>query len=411
MTQGNFSWQIAHLRAGVTTGDLTRAPVEAIVNSEQTDFELAPNPNTLSGAIRREWGALVQEDLRAQTNRQRMPLGTVLVTGGGPGGTILHVGLHSPEAIDSRKAPDTAVYLPVIRRAVREVLNIAVKRGVRSVAFPLLGCGLFRLDPALVVYEMFGEISAFAEDSDPARPLEVLVMTREQDQVSSIVAAGVQAWIDRFPTGSARPALDLRVPWIDLYEAHHVVCNRHPQWSSWTLARLAELVVGYIATCVTVASSSTNSPTTQLTEGRPAAFGTMREVALKSAKILRGRALDPWTDFLCQRLSLAEKQGHFQRLNEDRNNLAHGRAHRPYQQMRADLEAIVDIPNWRRRIVDEGPPSDSFGAWIAPHPSPSARADFERPGARIGVAEAWGKGGVDYVVPWAGQRFRLRPSE
>lgn len=389
-------------------GDLLHTTVDAIVNSEQTDFILALNPDTLSGAIRKAWGPLVQGDLDAQTRRRVLPLGSLLVTRGGLGGTILHVGLHAPDALDEKQAPDTAAYLPVVRRAVRDALELAAARGLRSIAFPLLGCGLFGLDPALVAYEMFGEVAAFAEDSDPTRPLDVRVVVRSPEQVPSVVAAGVQAWIDRFPVGSARPALDLGVPWIDLYEAHHVVCNRHPQWSSWTLARLAELVVGYIAATSALAAGRSNGPTACFAAGRPVAFGTLREITLRHARAA-WVARDPWPVFLRERFAVAEKRGHLRRLNEDRNDLAHGRAHRPYEQMRADLEAMLDLPAWKGMVVRAGPPDTVLDAWTATHPSPPARVDFARPGALIGVAEAWSASGLDYVVPWAGLRFRMRP--
>ena len=41
----------------LTCGDIFDTPVEAIVNSEQTDFVLSFNPNTISGQLRaQEWG-------------------------------------------------------------------------------------------------------------------------------------------------------------------------------------------------------------------------------------------------------------------------------------------------------------------------------------------------------------------
>lgn len=404
-----FSWQIAHLRAGIAAGDLLHAPVEAIVNSEQTDFVLARNPATLSGAIREAWGASVQRELDEQTHRKLLPVGSVLATGGGPGGTILHLGLHAPDALDDRRAPDTAAYLPVVRRGVRDVLSLAAARGVRSVAFPLLGCGLFRLDPALVAYEMFGEFAAFAEESDPTRPVDVRVMVRDAAQVGPVVAAGVQAWIDRSPVGSARRPLELGVPWVDLYEAHHVASNRHPQWSAWTLARLAELVVAYVT--ASLATASACGPDACLPAGRPAAFGTLREIALKRAKASQMTRTSSWVAFLRERLLAGESGGHLRRLNEDRNNLAHGRAHRGYDAMRADLEAMIDIEGWRSRVAGGAARAAELGAWAVEHPAAPSKADFARPGARVGIAEAWGPAGVDYVVPWAGLRFRLRPPE
>ena len=64
-------------------GDLFDTEVAAIVNSEQTDFILSWNPNTISGQIRKRYGDSVQKELDEATKGQTLPTGIVVETFGG----------------------------------------------------------------------------------------------------------------------------------------------------------------------------------------------------------------------------------------------------------------------------------------------------------------------------------------
>ena len=61
------TWTIGGIRHHLALGDLFAAPVEAIVNSEQTDFILSRSPDSISGQLNRRYGALVADDLARQT--------------------------------------------------------------------------------------------------------------------------------------------------------------------------------------------------------------------------------------------------------------------------------------------------------------------------------------------------------
>src|SRR5262249_28086161 len=64
-------------------GDLFDTGVDAIVSSEQTDFILSGNPESISGQIWKRYGAAIQNELDAATNGHVLPAGTVLDTSGG----------------------------------------------------------------------------------------------------------------------------------------------------------------------------------------------------------------------------------------------------------------------------------------------------------------------------------------
>jgi hypothetical protein len=79
-------------------GDIFDAPVNAIVNSEQTDFVLSRNAESLSGQIWNRYGDAVQRELDAATEGHLLGPGTVVDTSGGPDfQRIFHAGFHDPD--------------------------------------------------------------------------------------------------------------------------------------------------------------------------------------------------------------------------------------------------------------------------------------------------------------------------
>lgn len=80
--------------------------MDAIVNSEQTDFTLAISKSTISGQIYHRFGPQIQDELNDQVKlhggiafgRKPLDLGTVLRTTAGPNGgqlkAIFYAGFH-----------------------------------------------------------------------------------------------------------------------------------------------------------------------------------------------------------------------------------------------------------------------------------------------------------------------------
>src|SRR5215471_18837449 len=90
--------KLKHVQFILAAGDLFDAEVEAIVNSEQTDFVLSKNPQSVSGQIWKRYGEAVQRELDATTQRQVLRAGTVIDTSGGQDfKRIFHAGFHDPE--------------------------------------------------------------------------------------------------------------------------------------------------------------------------------------------------------------------------------------------------------------------------------------------------------------------------
>ncbi len=82
----------------LAAGDIFDASVDAIVSSEQTDFVLSGDPESLSGQIWKRYGDVVQRELDAATNGQVLGAGTVIDTSGGQDfKRIFHAGFHDPD--------------------------------------------------------------------------------------------------------------------------------------------------------------------------------------------------------------------------------------------------------------------------------------------------------------------------
>ena len=165
--------KLRHVEFTLAIGDIFDAKVDAIVNSEQTDFVLSGNPESLSGQIWKRYGDAVQRELNAVTNGQVLGPGTVIETSGGQDfKRIFHAGFHDPD--DRPYTSSEAALMPGFANAQREfretnyfaaiglcmvqILNAAVAQKLKSVAFPLIGCGLFGLDEKMLILQFLDAI-------------------------------------------------------------------------------------------------------------------------------------------------------------------------------------------------------------------------------------------------------------
>ena len=187
-------WQLGKVRLQVWEGDLWEIDADAVVNSEETDFVLSSNKNTVSGQCRHRYGDTIQAELDAETMGETLAPGTVLETsGGGDYERIFHAGFHLPGKW--LQEGDEAVHLEVIRGCTWEILTRASRQGLGTVAFPLIGTGVFDLDPQLLAFQFFSTVGCFAREQSPEQPLSIsLVVWPKFDAVSKVIVPGTQAW-------------------------------------------------------------------------------------------------------------------------------------------------------------------------------------------------------------------------
>ena len=118
----------------IVEGDLLEQNVDAIVNSWNRN--LIPwwllLPGGVSGAIKKRAGYAPFRELGRQG---LLPLGGAVITGAGrlPHKAIIHVAGIGLLWRSSERS---------IRQSVRSALRLAAERGLRSLAFPLIGAGV-----------------------------------------------------------------------------------------------------------------------------------------------------------------------------------------------------------------------------------------------------------------------------
>jgi O-acetyl-ADP-ribose deacetylase (regulator of RNase III) len=112
----------------IEEGDLTAAPVDAIVNAANTELKLGAG---VAGAILRVGGRSIQEEC---DRIAPVRLGDAAVTGAGdlPARAVIH-------AVTVEQGRETTE--EVVRSATRRALELARERDLRSIAFPALGAG------------------------------------------------------------------------------------------------------------------------------------------------------------------------------------------------------------------------------------------------------------------------------
>jgi O-acetyl-ADP-ribose deacetylase (regulator of RNase III) len=280
-----YSWQIGPcVTFHIAHGDLFHAPVDAIVNAEQTDFVCAYGmPNTISGQIAHMYPQ-IQAELFQQTQRETLDVGTVLKTSGGNKYKVIyHAGYHHADqwlSLDDDESNETE-HLQVIRTCVRKVLNtVADDPDISSVAFPLIGSGNFSLNHTLVAHDFFQDVIQFADEISLEQQqngaLDVWLVEYQASKFHSTLESGIQAWLARTSSMSSFSSFAwepyaLGVPHLDLFESRMLLFETHPRYAAWVHVRFAELIVGYIT--AVLATQANVLPQDIVQRGRPISFG------------------------------------------------------------------------------------------------------------------------------------------
>jgi O-acetyl-ADP-ribose deacetylase (regulator of RNase III) len=131
-----FEAEVAGTKLVLVLGDITKQEVEAIVNAANPD--LTPGGG-VSGAIHRAGGPIVTEAAaKIRRERGRLPTGEAVITPGGnlPARYVIHTvgpvwhGGNRGEA-------------ELLAKAYRSCLSLAVKEGVKTIAFPSISTGAY----------------------------------------------------------------------------------------------------------------------------------------------------------------------------------------------------------------------------------------------------------------------------
>jgi O-acetyl-ADP-ribose deacetylase (regulator of RNase III) len=331
--------RLKHVEFTFATGDLFDADVDAIVNSEQSDFILSKNPETVSGQIWSRYGIPVQRELDAATSGQVLRAGTVLDTSGGEDFVrIFHAGFHDPDdwpdelagaSTDDGGSRGTD-YFRAIGSCIAQVLDAAVAQKLSSVAFPLIGCGLFGLDEKMLILQFLDAVEALDERLESLR---VWLVIRDRTQFES--AAGI--FLDLLLQERSKMAMvrvkRSGVPILDRFAARLSQRNNE-DWAKWLLCRYAEIALELICYGLSRATRPATIPESLFEQGRGATFGGCREIAQRLAATA---TLDDhaWgVRFFIRLLRDKAAARALETIVIQRNNVAHGRRSLPLAEIK-----------------------------------------------------------------------------
>jgi O-acetyl-ADP-ribose deacetylase (regulator of RNase III) len=396
----------------LAAGDLFDAKVDAIVSSEQTDFVLSQNPDSLSGQIRSRYGMAVQRELDAATNGQVLRAGTIVETSGGQDFVrIFHAGFHdpddwlnsegpSPDARNLLSEPDGsqgADYFEAIGSCIAQVLDAAVAQKLTSVAFPLIGCGLFGLNEKMLVLQFLDALEALDDRLAEGESLHVWLVIRDRAQFES--AAGV--FLDLLLQERSKMAMvrlkPSGVPVLDRFAAR-LSQRTNEDWAKWQLCRYAEIAVELICYGLSRATRPATTPEVLFEEGRAPTFGTVRDVAQRlAASTVDDNA---WgARFFARVMHDEAAASALGIIVNQRNNLAHGKQSLPLVEIKKHVMKGLQLETWARIPETDG--EFQVVDW-----QPWARASSTTTG-QIGLFERWQKNALHYLVPETGEIFKV----
>jgi O-acetyl-ADP-ribose deacetylase (regulator of RNase III) len=397
------SWDFHNLKLRLVTGDMFELNVASVVNSEQSDFILAPSTSeTISGGINRHCGDIVQQELMSLMNgNEVLPEGTVLTTSGGEiYEKVFHIGFHYPDAwLDPDDYSHEADYIDIIAGSIREVLECFGASNLPSIAFPLVGCGLFDLSPRMLAYTFISTVCDFQENVTFEGQREVNLVVYDEDLTTSVIDAFLQAMIDR-NTWQGSPEFLLGIPYIDHY-ANKCLRGSNDEWLSWKLCKFAELVLNFELFTMAYQQDLVR-PEDLFEEGRPASFGSSYQHALRLASgIMIENDDETWGSFFAEGLTKTVRgERPIARVIADRNAIAHGRKAREYSKILRDVKLFLGAEDWSSRLLNISPPITLLPPWIIQSPKPD---EYEV----HGIFDKWFKNSVSYVIPHTGEVFRI----
>lgn len=147
----------------IVRGDLTEAPVEAVVNAANSHLQ---HGGGVAGAIVRKGGSIIQ----AESDRiGYVPVGECAVTTGGalPAKYVIHaVGPRWGEGDEEAK----------LRSAVKNTLETARERKFTTIAMPAISAGIFGFPKDRCAHIMVEEIAEFARGQTGIEEVDIYLL-------------------------------------------------------------------------------------------------------------------------------------------------------------------------------------------------------------------------------------------
>ena len=365
------------------------------------------------GQIWARYGNRVQRELDAATNGQVLRPGTVLDTSGGQDfKRIFHAGFHDPESWldrtgearnlverprNERDSLETE-YFTAIGLCITQILDGAVRQGLKSIAFPLIGGGLFGLDEKMLILQFIDANEELDDRLREGQNLQVWLVIRDRAQFES--AAGV--FFDLLMQARSKlVSTRLRptgVPILDRFAAR-LSARTNEDWAKWLVCRYAEIGVELMCYGLGRAVLPASTPETLFEEGRAPTFGVVRDVAYSLAV---SPAIDysAWgARFFSNVIKNKTAASALASVITQRNNLAHGRQTLALTKIRNLVIEGLQLNSWQEIPATDGRLRlTEWRPWIGTR---GAGVD------QIGLFERWQKNARRYLVAETGEVFSL----
>jgi len=395
-----YSGKLKNVTLTVALGDLFDGQVDAIVSSEQTNFVLSGDLGSISGQIWHRYGNAVQQELDDATRGQVLRPGTILGTNGGKDFLrIFHAGFHEPD--DWPGVPGgshDADYFEAIGSCIRQILDSAVAQKLTSVAFPLIGCGLFGLDEKMLILQFIDAVETLADRLTKTESLSVWLVIRDRAQFEC--AAGVFLEL-LMRARSASIAVQIEpsgVPILDRFAAR-LAERSNEDWAKWQLCRYTEIALEIMCYGLSRAIIPSPTPESLFREGEAPTFGRVRELALQFASA-SPRNTNIWgADFFASALKDEVTKRALETINAQRNALAHGRKSLSLPEIEELVLRSLQLAAWARISQVDG--EFQLADW-----DPWIRALSPTTG-QTGLFERWQSNVFRYLVPETGEIFKL----
>jgi O-acetyl-ADP-ribose deacetylase (regulator of RNase III) len=328
-------------------GDLFDAHVEAIVSSEQTDFVLAGNPESISGQIRRRFGASIQQELDDATKGEVLRAGTVIDTSGGKDfARIFHAGFHEPNDWPGVPGDSQGTdYFEAIGSCIRQVLESVRAQRLSSVAFPLIGCGLFGLDEKMLILQYLDAVEALSDRLKDGENLNVWLVIRDRAQFECAVAVFLELLLRARSEMIVLQIGRTGVPILDRFAAR-LAQRSNEDWTKWQLCRFTQIALEIMCYGLSRGISPSPTPESLFDEGRTPTFGVVRELAIKFAVASPAKTSVWGAKCFTSVLRNENAATALEAVNAQRNNLAHGRMSLSLVQIEKLMVQSLQLDAW-----------------------------------------------------------------
>jgi O-acetyl-ADP-ribose deacetylase (regulator of RNase III) len=154
---------LGKIRVRVVDGDLTDAPVTAIVNAANSSLQ---HGGGVAGAIVRKGGSIIQEESDLVGF---VPVGECAITSAGrlTAHYVIHtVGPRWGEGDEEVK----------LRSAIRNTLKTAEARGFSTIALPAISAGIFGFPKELCARIVMEEIASFSSQNSVLKEIDIYLI-------------------------------------------------------------------------------------------------------------------------------------------------------------------------------------------------------------------------------------------